>query len=284
MKKEKTILCQVKLIEGSKFIFLHEDGSNCYSETDTGREIYNLECLVIGNLLGNMSYFFLNKMKGRFMLDNTVRLNMSYYDSDTLHKEIQDKTSGKTNNFMLGAYPRFARIGSNICSMSRSHFHSLSTDEERLSYVAESIYKSLMTFCLEFKQDTSELEKAYEEIKSITDWYLPHKGGKKSINKQETHKIWLQRLYGYQKDKFRLAVQDLVTHQTQYFFVTEKDPSVKIWKDHDMGNLTLIGERNYPAFTFDILGWKKKGTVFQFKWGEEEFYEFSLNAMELVRK
>lgn len=244
-----------------------------------------MESSIIGNLFSNVTNLLFYKMQGQFKLENTVRLNISFYDSDSMSVEIKEKTNGRTNNFMLGAYPSFARIGYNICSMSRSYFHSLPTDGERLSYAAECIYKSLMNFCIEFKQDTSELEKGYEEIKSMTDWYLPNRGGKKSANKQETHKIWIQRLFGYQKDKIRLAVQDLVTNQTQYFFVAEKDPWIKIYIENNLAEAYRKGNsEGTPAIRFDILGWKKKGTVFQFNWGEEEFYEFSLNTMELVRK
>ncbi len=284
MENEKKVLCQVKLIEGSQLHFRHEDGRDCYEIIDH-RWYFDIESLIIGDLLGGVSRLFFSKMNGRFMLDNTVRLNIGYYDSDSLEEEIKERTKGKTNYFSLGSYPVFARIGSCVCSISRSHFHNLPTDERKLSYLAGRVYHSLITFCQVFKQDTSEIIRAYEEIKTISDWYLPHDGGKKTINKEGTHKVWIQCMPGYSKDKYRLVIQYQDSLEKVYFFIGEKDSHHKIFREYDLNRLILKGNyKGIPGFSFDVIGWKKKGKVFQFKWGEEELYEFSLDTMELVVK
>jgi|GEM_PF-4132677 len=281
---DKRVLCKVKSIEVGQFLFQNNNKENNLLEVSDQMK-YDIESQSIKINVGVVANIFLYLMKGEFMIENTEVINTALYDSDTYQNHIVEKTQVKSNSFKLGSFEKIARFGSNIFSMSRSHFHSISTKEGKLSYIADQMYLSLMRYCNYFEQNSSPLNKAYEEIKSYTDWYFPKEGGSKSLNKEGTHKIWLQTLYGYDKNSYRLAVQSVSSLEKKYYFITEKDPWVKIVIENNLKEAYRKGNsEGTPAIRFNILGWKKKGTVFQFKWGEEEFYEFSLKTMELVRK
>lgn len=284
MENKRTILCKVELIEGGDFYFRDTIENEVYANKSYDQK-YEIEISIIGKLINILARVFLSVMKGKFILENTININLISYDSDTYQAKIDEITNKKTNNFMLGSYPNYARIGYNVFSMSRSHFHFLQNSDDRLKYIADRMFLSLFEYCEYFKQDYSPVVEAYEEIKAFKDWYLPKEGGIKSINKQGTHKAWLQVLYGYEKDNFRLVIQSISSLEKHFFFVTNKDPWIKIYIENNIAEAYLKGEsENVPTIGFEIIGWKKKGRAFQFKWGEEEFYEFSLDTMELIKK
>ncbi len=276
MRDKTENLLKVKEIRSGNFYYKNSDGTHCYKVNKDGVQIFvELESRIIGVMISNVSNMLLSAMRGKFALHNTDVIGTWAVDSDTYQTEIEEKYK----NLNLGFKQSFNHFGTNIFIMSRSHFHNLPTDEQRIAYIAECHYQSLVNYCEKFSQDTSELHKGIEILRN-SDWYSPIDRSK-FLNKKQTHKAFIQTLFGYEKDTFRLLVQDLNTLEKRYFPITTKEP----WVKNDIG-LAIIeviknGGKIEPSM-FDIDGWKK-GDIFSFRWGDDEKYEFSLKNIELKR-
>jgi hypothetical protein len=269
-------LLKVKEIRSGNFYYKNSDGTKCYKVNKDGVQTFvELESRIIGILISNISNLLLSAMQGKFALHNTDVIGTWAVDSDTYQAEIEEKY----RNLSLGFKESYNHFGTNVFIMSRSHFHNLPTDEQRIAYLTECHYESLVNYCERFGQDPSELHKGIEILRN-SDRYSPIDKSK-FLNKKGTHKAFIQTLFGYEKDTFRLVVQDLDTLEKRYFSITTKEPWVKIYAENNIAQAISKGEEIVP-FMFDIDGWKK-GDIFSFRWGDDEKYEFSLKNMELRR-
>jgi hypothetical protein len=259
-------------IRGASFAYFHSDGRPCVKFNADGVNIYTEpESKVIGQIINHVGRMLLWGMKGDFELENTNVISTAYVDSDS----YQDYVKENMHRIRLGGNQAWNRIGFNILQMSRSHFHSLKTDEEKLVYIAECHYNSLVAYCKRFDQDDSELHKGIEILRK-SDWYFPFEHDK-YVNRKKTLKIWIQTLKGYELDTHRLAIKNLLTGEGIYIELFKIEPWVKNYN----GAAELRGDTRTVTY-FDTIGWKK-GNIFYFCWGDEEKYEFHGDTMQLFK-
>lgn len=262
-------LLRVLEIRSNIFIYQNADGTGYKVNEEYNN--YEIESKIIKVLIHNIGVYLLYIMKGKFCLHNTNVINTIALDSDS----EQEKIIENSKQIKLGGKEPWNHFGQNVFQMSRSHFHSLKSDEERLAYIAGCHYESLVAYCEKFGQDTTELHKGIEILRK-SDWYFPFENPK-YINRKKTLKVWIQTLWGYKKDTFRLAIQVPETSHTQYIYISQKEPWIKNYDSRAV----LDGTSNL-VMSFDIHGWKK-GNIFHFQWGEEERYEFHGDSMQLFK-
>jgi hypothetical protein len=269
-------LIRVLEIRGADFNYLHPDGRKNYKVNEDNVIIFReLESKIIGTLIFDVSVMLLNAMEGQFVLPNTNVISTMLFDIDSIPKEDID---WGLNLRKLGGKQSWNHFGQNVFLMSRSKFHSLESNTEKLAYIAECHYKSLVSYCQYLNQDYSEIEKGIEILRN-SDWYYPQYS-KKWLNKKKTIQAWVQKLAGYDNEYFRLKILDLVNDKSSDRELGVKPNWHRIIEGKDLRVLSANNE--FPVLWYEETGWKK-GNIFYFQWGEEERYEFHGDSMQLFK-
>ncbi|AWV99656.1 hypothetical protein [Arcticibacterium luteifluviistationis] len=218
---------------------------------------------------------FLIAMKWEFNIKKTLTINTIAYDTDTCQDNIKTQ-------LRRGTKEPYDHFGSNVFLMSRTKFWILETDEDRLSYLADCHFKSLSNYCMHFNEDVVLLKNGYEEINKW-DWFIPA-SNERFISTNKGIKIWIEKLHGFEKDTYRLVVENLPTLERKYYQITRKEPFMRMWL-RVKSEALLKGKKELPVlepFKFEKFKWKGDH-IFSFQWGNYEKYEFDTQA-EILRK
>ncbi|MCP9746141.1 hypothetical protein [Lacihabitans sp. CS3-21] len=267
--KEKSL--RVKEIRNGIFFYKNEEGIGFYNQTGI-KLMPSLESELIGNLISYVGSIYVLLMHNKFFVPNTTIIHNYIRDSDTY---TTDEINYLDNQISLGSCQPYNPMGTGVYVMSRSRFHTFQSEIDRLNYISECHYGSLLSFSNKFELETKPIKEAFEFL-GKSDWYFPHYYSA-NINSQKTHKCWIQTLRGYKSDSFRLALQNLNTLETIFFPITQKEPYLKIHIENNENDSI-----DDVPLHFETIGWRK-GDIFHFKWGEKEKYEFRLKEMELIK-
>lgn len=273
---KKVKLFSLQELRSSNLQYKLEDGSHSIKSDEKGRGISTIESKTIGGQFDIIACNMVALMWKKFILPNTKVLNISFIDSDSYSERISDS---QMNYIRLGTSKSFNHFGSNIVIMSRSKYHGLETDDEKLSYLTTCLYESLLFYCEKFNLDSSPIHEAYDFVMQ-SDWYSPVKITDK-LNSKKTFAARVQTKYGFTKDTYRLTVRNMETDEHYFFPLGKKDPMPIIFKDISQHEFFVEG-KEAPPFLYTEEKWSR-GNIFTFQWGELEKYEFHLNEMKLRR-
>lgn len=204
----------------------------------------------IGTMGLNLGYLFLKYM-GDYRMDNEINILVLQISL----KEMEDKLEVLPND--VNTYNLYFIY----CHISKYYYENL-YNWEKLTFLCECIYSSLLEWAKKFSLPQKPITYAYEKI--IASEYFVERN-KKYKSKNRKYTCWIEYRNEYHFRTYRLVFQNNKSNEISKYFICEK----VYFKDDELMQTDYMKWLNSPR-DLKITGWIDNEN-FEMYWGEEKY-------------